>query len=113
MGSFADYMMSIYVQYNLILAVIMLIVGFGTANRLPLGLIPGIIGFFSSIVAAVMIVSVAILVMAAARGAAIKAEYRSLQWALESGPEFALLPMLLCPIAFVIGRLRRKRIVSR
>ncbi|MER8510932.1 hypothetical protein NKH91_29605 [Mesorhizobium sp. M0894] len=114
MDTFAGYMMSIYVQYNLVLAVIMVVVGIWIAKRLPSGWTASIIGFFASILAAVTIVSIAIvvMVMVATGGAAIIAALPVVAWALETGPEFALIPMFLCPTAFVIGRVRRKRTVS-
>jgi hypothetical protein len=109
MNVFDDYMTSIYLQYNLVLAVILFIFGFNIALWMPRGWLSGVAGFFASIVGAAIVVAIAILVMALSQGAAFIPGLPMIAWAFEAGLEFAIIPILLCPVAFVIGRIKREK----
>ncbi|EJZ22343.1 hypothetical protein RCCGEPOP_05267 [Rhizobium sp. Pop5] len=101
-------MMSIYLQYNLALAVILLVFGIQLAWWMPRGWLVGVAGFFASVAGAVTVAAIAIVVMLLVKGGAFAPGLGTVAWAYETGPEFAGLPILLCPIAFVIGRVKRR-----
>ena len=108
MNVFDDYMMSIYLQYNLVLAVVLIFFGVQLAWWIPKGWIAGAAGFFASMVGAVAVAAVAIVVMLLFKGGAFDPGVGMLPWAFQTGPEFAAIPILLCPIAFLVGRIRRR-----
>ena len=108
MDLFDDYMTGIYFQYNFVLAVIFIVFGIKFALWMPKGWLAGVAGFFASIVGAVTVAAIAIVVMLLFKGGAFAPGMDMLAWAYETGPEFAAIPILLCPIAFVIGRIKRR-----
>lgn len=108
MNFFDDYMMSIYLQYNVVLAVILIFFGVQLAWWIPKGWLVGTAGFFASMVGAITVAAIAIVVMLLSKGGAFDPGAGMLAWAYQTGPEFAAIPILLCPIAFVIGRLKRR-----
>lgn len=71
MNVFDDYMMSIYLQYNLVLAVVLIFFGVQLAWWIPKGWIAGAAGFFASMIGAVTVAAVAIVVMLLSKGGAL------------------------------------------
>lgn len=113
MTQFGQYMMSNYIIYNLAMIIVVIGMAVYVARKMPKGWISGASGIFITLIAAVAFAAMAVFIIAIPFMTQMPPlGLGAIAWAVETGVEFTLIPILVTPLSYLVARFRRRATVT-